>query len=166
MSNHKGNLRPNKRMSLLALLLGLLLMVGTLSGQLPWPGDNPAAPPSAATQAEAGLYTEPQAIADYLFAHGELPDCFLTKEEAAALGWDASRNDLNDVAPGHAIGGDRFGNYEGLLPSARGRTWREADCYYTGGDRGPYRIVYSSDGLVYYTADHYQSFTQLFPSKP
>ena len=107
----------------------------------------------------------PQAIADYIFEHGELPDNFITKKEAQALGWDSSYNYVSDVAPGKSIGGDRFGNYEGLLPSKKGRTWYEADCYYTKGKRNAYRIIFSNDGLVYYTDDHYESFTQMFPSK-
>lgn len=112
-----------------------------------------------------GPITEPQDIADYIFAHGELPDNFITKKEAQALGWDSSYNYVSDVAPGKSIGGDRFGNYEGLLPSKKGRTWYEADCYYTKGKRNAHRILFSNDGLVYYTDDHYESFTQMFPSK-
>ena len=69
------------------------------------------------------------------------------------------------MAPGKSIGGDRFGNYEGLLPKAGGRTYREADCNYTGGPRGAERIVYSSDGLVFYTSDHYNTFTEMQPSE-
>ena len=114
---------------------------------------------------EVSPIIEPQAIADYIFKYGKLPDNFITKKEAQALGWDSSRNYVSDVAPGKSIGGDRFGNYEGLLPSKKGRTWYEADCYYTKGKRNAYRILYSSDGLVYYTDDHYESFTQMHPSK-
>ncbi len=113
----------------------------------------------------AGPITDPQGIADYLFEHGELPENFITKKEAQALGWDSRKNYVGDVAPGKSIGGDRFGNYEGLLPNKKGRTWYEADCCYTGGKRNAHRILYSSDGLVYYTDDHYESFTQMFPSK-
>ncbi len=112
----------------------------------------------------AGPIIEPQDIADYLFAHGELPDNFITKKEAQKLGWDSRENYVSDVAPGKSIGGDRFGNYEGLLPSKKGRTWYEADCYYTTGKRNAHRILYSSDGLVYYTKDHYESFTEMKPS--
>ena len=113
----------------------------------------------------AGPIVEPQAIADYIFEHGKLPDNFITKKEAQKLGWDSSRNYVGDVAPGKSIGGDRFGNYEGRLPSKKGRTWYEADCYYQGKKRNAHRILYSSDGLVYYTDDHYETFTQMFPSK-
>lgn len=111
-----------------------------------------------------GPIIEPQAIADYLFEHGKLPDNFITKKEAQAMGWDSAKNDVSDVAPGYSIGGDRFGNYEGLLPKKKGRTWYEADCYYTSGNRNAHRIVYSNDGLVYYTDDHYESFTEMKPS--
>ena len=113
----------------------------------------------------AGPIIEPQAIADYIFQHGRLPDNFITKKEAQRLGWDSSRNYVSDVAPGKSIGGDRFGNYEGRLPNKKGRTWYEADCYYTKGKRNAYRILFSNDGLVYYTDDHYETFTQMHPSK-
>ena len=113
---------------------------------------------------QSGPIIEPQDIADYIFEHGELPDNFIIKKEAQNLGWDSSWNYVSDVAPGKSIGGDRFGNYEGLLPSKKGRQWYEADCYYTKGKRNAYRILFSNDGLVYYTDDHYESFTQMFPS--
>lgn len=118
--------------------------------------------PTAAPKQTA--ITAPQDIADYIFAHGTLPDNFLTKSEARQLGWDSSQNYVSDVAPGYSIGGDRFGNYEGLLPDASGRKWYEADANYTAGPRGAERILYSSDGLVYYTSDHYQTFTEMHPS--
>ena len=112
----------------------------------------------------SGPIIEPQDIADYIFEHGELPDNFITKKEAQKLGWDSSWNYVSDVAPGKSIGGDRFGNYEGLLPTKKGRQWYEADCYYTKGKRNAHRILYSNDGLVYYTDDHYESFTKMKPS--
>ena len=108
--------------------------------------------------------TEPQEIADYIFLYGKLPPNFITKKQAQNLGWDSSWNYVSDVAPGKSIGGDRFGNYEGLLPTKKGRQWYEADCYYTKGKRNAHRILFSNDGLVYYTDDHYESFTQMFPS--
>jgi len=111
-----------------------------------------------------GPITDPQGIADYIFKYGKLPDNFITKKEAQALGWDSSYNYVGDVAPGMSIGGDKFGNYEGRLPSKKGRQWYEADCYYQGKKRNAHRILYSNDGLVYYTDDHYGTFTQMFPS--
>ena len=107
-------------------------------------------------------YTTPEDVAEYLYLYNELPPNFLTKNEAQNLGWDSSRGNLWEVADGMSIGGDRFGNREGLLPAARGRTWYECDVNYTGGYRGGERIVWSSDGLIYYTNDHYQTFTQLY----
>ena len=170
-----------KLFALAALLLaGLLVLAGcgqpeTVPGGVPAPTEflkvvtaEPAGAPEAEAadppDEEAGPVTEPQAIADYLFKHGELPENFITKEEAQDLGWDSSRNYVSDVAPGKSIGGDRFGNYEGQLPKARGRKFFECDANYTGGKRGPERIVYSSDGRVWYTKDHYGTFEELFPS--
>nr|MBR4280230.1 ribonuclease [Clostridia bacterium] len=133
-------------------------LVAALNSLVEAPAEEKKAKPS-------GPIIEPQAIADYIFEHGKLPDNFITKKEAQKLGWDSSRNYVGDVAPGKSIGGDRFGNYEGRLPSKKGRTWYEADCYYQGKKRNAHRILYSSDGLVYYTDDHYETFTQMFPSK-
>ena len=107
-----------------------------------------------------------RALTDTMYLnYGKLPPNFITKSEAQKLGWDSSRNYVGDVAPGKSIGGDRFGNYEGLLPEKSGRTWKEADVNYVSGPRGAERIVFSNDGLVYYTGDHYESFTQMHPSK-
>ncbi|MBR1559943.1 MAG: ribonuclease [Clostridia bacterium] len=121
-----------------------------------------------ATQAPAeekydGPVTDPQQIVNYLDEYGELPDNFITKKEARALGWDSSYNYVGDVAPGMSIGGDRFGNYEGQLPSKKGRTWYECDTNYKGKKRGATRLLYSSDGLYYYTDDHYNTFTEMYP---
>ena len=86
------------------------------------------------------------------------------KKEAQALGWDSSYNYVSDVAPGKSIGGDYFGNYERKLPAVKGRKYYEADCFYQGGKRNAYRIIYSNDGHVWYTGDHYETFMELFPS--
>ena len=107
--------------------------------------------------------TDPQQIVNYLDEFGELPDNFITKKEARSLGWDSSYNYVGEVAPGKSIGGDRFGNYEGQLPSKKGRTWYECDTNYKGKKRGATRLLFSSDGLYYYTDDHYNTFTQMFP---
>ncbi len=162
--------------ALIALLLAALLVAagcgktGILPGTekaeateaLALATDAPAEDPSAEPTEEPGPITEPQAIADYLFEYGELPPNFMTKEEANALGWYGG--DLSRYAPGMSIGGDRFGNYEGKLPKAKGRKFTECDANYTGGNRGAERIVYSNDGHVWYTPDHYETFIELFPS--
>lgn len=110
---------------------------------------------------EDGEYSFPEDVARYLREYGRLPSNFVTKKEAQEAGWIASEGNLWDVLPGKSIGGDRFGNREGLLPKADGRTWRECDVNYEGGFRGAERILYSSDGLIYYTDDHYESFTEM-----
>lgn len=119
-----------------------------------------------ATPLPEGPIIDPQSIADYLFANGHLPDNFITKKEAQRLGWDSSWNYVSDVAPGMSLGGTYFGNYEGVLPKVQGRTYYECDCYYKGGKRNAYRLVFSDDGHVYYSDDHYATFTELFPTVP
>lgn len=156
MSKNKQQKKLNLKSILTLIVLAAALVVGVYNGWMD--ADDQADGSSAAI-------TAPQAIADYIFEHGKLPGNFITKKEAQDLGWDSSKNDVSDVAPGKSIGGDRFGNYEGLLPDAKGRTWYEADANYTGGNRGAERIVFSNDGLVYYTSDHYESFTEMKPSK-
>ncbi|MDL2215574.1 ribonuclease [Ruminococcaceae bacterium OttesenSCG-928-N02] len=108
---------------------------------------------------ENGSYTTAQDVALYIHTYGHLPANFITKSEARALGWQGSEGNLWDVAPGMSIGGDFFGNYEELLPQG---DWRECDIDYAGGYRGPQRIIYGKDGSIYYTQDHYESFTQLY----
>ena len=97
--------------------------------------------------------------------YGELPENFITKREAQALGWDSRYNYVGEVAPGMSIGGDRFGNYDRKLPSKKGRTWYECDANYRGKKRGAERVIFSSDGLYYYTMDHYKTFTQMYPEE-
>ncbi len=117
------------------------------------------------TPVPEGPITDPRSIADYLFSHGmRLPDNFITKNEARSLGWDSRENYVSDVAPGKSIGGDHFGNYDEKLPVGKGISYREADCYYTKGKRNAYRVIYSSDGRVWYTEDHYNTFVELLPS--
>lgn len=106
--------------------------------------------------------SDPDRVAAYLHAYGELPPNFIRKEDARALGWDSADGNLWDVTDEMSIGGDRFGNRERLLPEADGRVWYECDVNYAGGFRGAERIVYSNDGLIYYTDDHYESFTLLY----
>ena len=111
---------------------------------------------------EDGQYTSPEEVAEYIHKFGHLPDNFITKKEAQALGWDSSLGNLAEAAPGMSIGGDHFGNYEGLLPEAPGREYTECDVNSGDGNRGAERIVFSNDGLIYYTGDHYESFELLY----
>lgn len=112
------------------------------------------------TVEEGGSYTTKDEVALYIYTYGELPANFITKSEAQDLGWVSKEGNLWEVAPGMSIGGDRYGNYEQILPDGK---YKECDINYEGGYRGDERIVYSTDGYIYYTDDHYESFTQLYP---
>ena len=171
-------------MALAALLTALVLALGSCTADAavaarkkkkarptavvtaaPADTEAPADPEVPEETEEPGPIIEPQQIADYLFEHGELPENFITKQEAKDLGWDSYVNYVSDVAPGMSIGGDYFGNYEGKLPRVKGRKYYECDCWYTGGKRNQYRIIYSNDGHVWYTEDHYNTFTEMEPTK-
>ena len=110
---------------------------------------------------EYGTYTTKEDVALYIHLYGELSANFMTKKEARDLGWEGGG--LEPYAPGMCIGGNRFGNYEKLLPEAKGRTYTECDIDTLGASkRGAKRIVFSNDGLIYYTDDHYESFELLY----
>ena len=111
---------------------------------------------------EGQSYSTKDEVAAYIHQFNELPPNYLTKDEAEALGWDNAEGNLWEVTDGMSIGGDYFGNREGLLPKQSGKTYYEADIDYDGGYRGAERIVYSNDGLIFYTDDHYESFEQLY----
>ena len=118
-------------------------------------------PPEESLLPEDGSYTTAEDVALYLYTYGHLPDNFITKKEARKLGWE--KGSLEPYAPGMCIGGDHFGNYEGLLPEADGREYTECDIDTLGAkSRGAKRIVFSNDGLIYYTPDHYESFELLY----
>ena len=111
---------------------------------------------------EKGQYTDKERVALYIHTFGHLPDNYITKADAHALGWDNTKGNLKKVAPGKSIGGDRFGNYEGQLPKANKRKYFECDIDYKSGKRNAKRIVFSNDGLIFYTDDHYKTFQQLY----
>ena len=155
----------------LALLLILALLASLLTGcAVTTVSEAPAQngqSQSAPVQDELVLLPEEEATAEeedvlaYLIAYGHLPANFITKNEARAAGWEGGS--LERYCPGKCIGGDRFGNREGLLPSAKGRVWTECDINTLGKkSRGAERLVFSNDGLIYYTGDHYESFELLY----
>ena len=158
---------------ILALLLALCLLAGlTACGQDSSIGiiggaDGPTAIFVKGEDSEEvpfdpdGWYYSPEEVSLYLVIYGCLPDNYITKAEARELGWEGGS--VEDYAPGYAIGGDVFGNREGLLPDAQGRVYYECDVNTNGEDsRGAERLVYSNDGLIYYTADHYETFQLLY----
>ena len=164
---------------LLVVILGLALLWGKSSGETGIPEneatimdmlttetDKTTVPeetvPENSSISEAGTYTTKDEVAEYINLYGHLPSNFITKREAKELGWVSSEGNLNEVAPGMSIGGDYFGNYEGLLPEAKDRDYYECDIDFDGTYRNGKRIVFSNDGLIYYTEDHYESFELLY----
>ena len=159
---------------LTALWLSLLMAFGTLTGcsvdlQLTGGEDGKTASittqyaetetqtPEAVSVTEDGQYDTRDEVAAYLTAYGRLPSNYITKKQAQALGWEGGS--LEPYAPGCSIGGDRFGNYEGALPDG---SYHECDLNTMGADkRGAERLVYSTDGRIYYTADHYETFEEI-----
>jgi hypothetical protein len=146
---------------------------GSLAGQVlellePAPSEEPGSDPAAETPDagdetldEDGAYTTKEDLALYIRTYGHLPSNFITKTKARAAGWDGGS--LERVLPGMCIGGGGFGNLEGLLPDAPGRSWKECDINtLEKNSRGAERLVYSNDGLIYYTGDHYETFELLY----
>lgn len=141
--------------------------------QAPTAAEEPSAPPETASTAtdapapaltvsEDGWYDSKEEVALYLHLYGHLPGNYVTKQEAEAKGWTGGSVERY-TGEGTAIGGSRFGNYEGLLPKAAGRTYTECDIGTVGASsRGAKRLVFSNDGLIYYTEDHYGSFELLY----
>ncbi|MBR5925890.1 MAG: ribonuclease [Firmicutes bacterium] len=110
---------------------------------------------------EDGIYDSKEDVALYIHTYGHLPSNYITKKEAQKLGWQGG--DLRPYAPGKCIGGSYFGNNEGLLPDAKGREYHECDIgTLNQKSRGAKRLVYSNDGLIFYTEDHYEHFEQLY----
>lgn len=126
----------------------------------PVPTSEPVVPTECPVS-EDGKYDTKDEVALYILLFGHLPSNYITKNRAKELGWTGGS--LEPYAPGCSIGGDRFGNYEGLLPEKPGRYYTECDIDTAGkSSRGAKRIVFSNDGLIYYTDDHYESFTLLY----
>ena len=144
---------------ILALLLTLVLSLGMFTACAPT--DSASSGDSQPAIAEDGSYTSKDEVALYIHTYGHLPENYITKDEAYDLGWK-SEGTLDEVAPGMSIGGDYYGNYEGVLPDEPGREYHECDIDYESGNRNGKRIVYSNDGNIYYTEDHYKSFEHLY----
>lgn len=99
--------------------------------------------------------------ADYwLVTHGGLPDYYITKEDLYALGWKNGKS-VAAKAPGKMVFGGIYENDNGHLPSAPGRIWHEADINYYEGRRNRHRILFSNDGLIFVTYDHYRTFYEI-----
>ncbi|WFL69157.1 ribonuclease domain-containing protein [Pantoea sp. X85] len=115
----------------------------------------------SASHPDISQLTDANTVARWVQQHHTLPDLYLTKNEARRQGWNPSKGNLCEVLPGRAIGGDRFSNRERRLPMRAGRQWYEADVNYDCGHRDADRLLYSNDGLIFLTTDHYRSFKQV-----
>ena len=128
------------------------------------PSEDPSAEPgpeepeaSVPVPDEDGWYYDLENVTAYLMAYGKLPSNYITKKQAEDLGW--SGGSVQRFKEGAAIGGGRFGNYEGLLPD---RNYTECDIDTDGASsRGAKRLVFSSDGRYFYTDDHYETFAEV-----
>ena len=139
-------------------MLCILLLFGCSA-----PQKETAASASAETIriAEDGTYDQKDDVALYIHVYGHLPDNYISKKSAREYGYEGGS--VEEVLPGMCIGGDHFGNYEKLLPEEKGRSYTECDIDTLGKDeRGAKRIVFSNDGYIYYTEDHYNTFEQLY----
>ena len=152
----------SKTIKILALFLSILIIISgcRLNDNTPIEEENNTQ--NTENIYESGTYTDPRELAQYIHTYGRLPNNFLTKKEALKLGWESEKGNLWEVTDKMSIGGDKFGNREGLLPKKEDRIYYECDVNYEGGYRGAERIVFSNDGLIFYTDDHYESFTQLY----
>lgn len=155
---HKKSVVMKAALLILALLL-LMNLAGCTKGE-----DNSQNINNESVKGveEGNSYSSKDEVAEYLHKYQELPPNFITKKEAGALGWKSSDGNLWEVTDKASIGGDIFGNREGLLPKKKGRIYYECDINYQGGYRGAERIVFSNDGLIFYTSDHYESFEELY----
>ncbi len=97
----------------------------------------------------------------YLILHGNLPENYVTKDQAINSGWKSKNSNLDENLPGKIIGGNIYKNKANKLPNAPGRTWYEADINYTEGYRNRQRLLYSNDGLMFVTYDHYHTFYEI-----
>lgn len=92
---------------------------------------------------------------------GKLPEYYLTRDDASSLGWNPNKNTLDNIASNRMIFGGQYFNKTGHLPEKKGRIWYEADINYISGKRNSERIVFSNDGLIFVTYNHYKTFAEI-----
>ncbi|MGJ7030388.1 ribonuclease domain-containing protein [Niabella hirudinis] len=144
----------------IVLLLAAILIVGYFwHTGTPEQREQPSTDRSGTTAPVEAL-TKETIVVPYLKKNGRLPAYYITKQEARQKGWIAAQGNLCEVLPGRAIGGDFFSNREKTLPVKSGRKWYEADINYHCGHRNADRLLFSNDGLVFVTKDHYRSFEE------
>ncbi|MGO2305669.1 MAG: ribonuclease domain-containing protein [Providencia sp.] len=155
-------------------IISMILMAILIAISLYFKGDDlhdkeqverPISPPEQSIRnenaQEIDALTQQRNVVSYVQKHQKLPDFYVTKKDARLAGWDAKKGNLCEGLPGKAIGGDKFLNREKRLPISPNRQWFEADINYRCGHRGADRLMYSSDGMIFVTLDHYKSFQQV-----
>lgn len=157
----------------ISLLLGACLALGACGQPSTSASGSASANAAAAVQSgtnagkpdkvvESGEYSDKDSVAYYVHTYGHLPSNYISKTKARKAGWVSTEGNLWDVLPGKSIGGSEFYDDDEQLPYKKGRRWTECDIDYKGGFRNAKRIVFSNDGLVFYTDDHYKTFKQLY----
>ena len=113
---------------------------------------------------ESGLYTTKDSVAAYLCKFDKLPNNYVGKDEGVSLYESKTGNTFDKwnfnpwTTIGVMIGGDVYENHDGQLPSG---SYHEADVDYSAKNRGTKRLIYQSDCVIYYTADHYETFNKM-----
>ncbi len=97
----------------------------------------------------------------WLKTYGKLPSYYVSAEQARSKGWSPKKGNFDKLFPNKMMKRGEYDNKDGHLPSAPGRIWYEADINYRHGFRGLPRIVYSNDGLIFVTYDHYATFIEI-----
>ncbi len=164
---NKRSIRNNGMLPVVILILAIMIFGIKIIGEMTSTNDIDAnlviaEAVDASNIDESSYYYKANDVALYLHTFNHLPPNYITKNQAKEMGWVADKGNLWDVAEGMVIGGDYYGNYEDKLADASGRKYYECDVNYEGGYRNAYRIVFSNDGLIYYTKDHYETFTKLY----
>ena len=151
-----------KILTVILSLLVLLTVGYRLFFNKPDTPDVPDNPVHETSIREDGKYTNKEDVALYIHTYNKLPSNYITKTKAKKLGWVPEKGNLWEVTDHMSIGGGEYKNLEGHLPKKDGRKYYECDIDYDGNDRDEKRIVYSNDGLIYYTDDHYETFELLY----
>ncbi|MDP3387922.1 MAG: ribonuclease domain-containing protein [Eubacteriales bacterium] len=154
--------KEKKILITVVLSLFLISLISTACTIVSQPTVKPPSETSLQSKVIKGeYYNSKEDVSLYIHLYGTLPPNYITKQQAQELGWVASKGNLWEVTDRLIIGGDRFGNREKLLPEETGRQYYECDVNYNGGFRGAERLVYSNDGLIFYTSDHYATFKEI-----
>ena len=120
---------------------------------------------------ESGLYTTKDSVAAYICKFDKLPSNYVGKNEGKSLYESKTGNTFDKwnfnpwTTLGVMIGGDTFNNHadnpDNYRPTLPEGDYHEADVDYSAKNRGTKRLIYQSDCVIYYTADHYETFDKL-----